>query len=82
MWGRGTLLVMLGGFINAFRIPERWIGAGPLDYFGNSHNIMHVIVVLASWFSILCVLDDVEHAKDRSPELHACAEKSWPFNLL
>lgn len=50
-----------GAAINVFRIPERWIHkkqptekrirtAQPLDYFGNSHNIMHMLSVAAMWF--------------------------------
>jgi predicted membrane channel-forming protein YqfA (hemolysin III family) len=50
-----------GAAINVWRLPERWIHklqptekpirtAQPLDYFGNSHNIMHVLSVAAMWF--------------------------------
>jgi len=76
------MVVMAGGFVNAYRTPERWIGAGPLDLLGNSHNIMHVMVVGATYFSIVSALDDVEHAASRSPELHACAAAAWPMGLL
>jgi predicted membrane channel-forming protein YqfA (hemolysin III family) len=51
----------LGAVLNVYRIPECWIHqlqptekgirtAQPLDYFGNSHNIMHVLSVAAMWF--------------------------------
>lgn len=39
-------LAILGGAIGALRVPERWI-PGRLDNFGNSHHIMHVLVVVA-----------------------------------
>lgn len=37
---------MLGGFIGALRVPEKWI-PGRLDLLANSHHIMHVVVVYA-----------------------------------
>ncbi len=44
---------LLGGAINMLRVPERWFQPddpakpGPLDYWFNSHQIMHVMVALA-----------------------------------
>lgn len=35
-----------GGIIGAMRIPEKFF-PGRFDYFLNSHNIMHVLVVIA-----------------------------------
>ncbi|KAK7067962.1 Progestin and adipoQ receptor member 4, partial [Halocaridina rubra] len=40
------LLAVLGGFIGALRIPEKWV-PGRLDLLANSHHIMHVVVVYA-----------------------------------
>lgn len=37
---------MAGGAIGAMHIPEKWF-PGCMDYYLNSHNIMHVLVVLA-----------------------------------
>ncbi|XP_055847980.1 uncharacterized protein LOC129913378 [Episyrphus balteatus] len=37
---------ILGGAIGAMRIPEKWF-PGLVDYYLNSHNIMHVLVVVA-----------------------------------
>ncbi|XP_006004865.1 progestin and adipoQ receptor family member 4 isoform X3 [Latimeria chalumnae] len=37
-------LALLGGIINVARIPERW-KPGKFDYWFNSHQIMHVLVV-------------------------------------
>uniref|UniRef100_A0A1B0DL79 Uncharacterized protein n=1 Tax=Phlebotomus papatasi TaxID=29031 RepID=A0A1B0DL79_PHLPP len=36
----------LGGMIGALHIPEKWF-PGSVDLYLNSHNIMHVLVVLA-----------------------------------
>ncbi|RWS14955.1 progestin and adipoQ receptor family member 4-like protein [Dinothrombium tinctorium] len=38
-------LPIVGAFISASRIPERW-WPGTFDYIFNSHNIMHVFVIL------------------------------------
>ncbi|XP_064120384.1 progestin and adipoQ receptor family member 4-like isoform X1 [Macrobrachium nipponense] len=40
------LLAVLGGFVGALRIPEKWV-PGRLDLLANSHHIMHVVVVYA-----------------------------------
>lgn len=40
------LLAIIGGAIGATRIPEKWF-PGKFDYFGNSHHIMHILVVTA-----------------------------------
>lgn len=37
---------MFGGAIGAMHIPEKWF-PGSLDYYFNSHNIMHILVVVA-----------------------------------
>ena len=34
----------LGGIVNVSRFPERWF-PGKFDYLGNSHNIMHILVI-------------------------------------
>jgi predicted membrane channel-forming protein YqfA (hemolysin III family) len=53
------LASLSGATMNALRIPERWLHkkqpaaghkAQPLDYWGNSHQVMHVLTVLAMWF--------------------------------
>lgn len=44
-----------GAIINVLRIPEKWFcsphprKAGPFDYWLNSHQIMHILVVWAIW---------------------------------
>ncbi|XP_014211463.1 progestin and adipoQ receptor family member 4 [Copidosoma floridanum] len=40
------LVAVIGGTIGAMRVPEKWM-PGRLDLLFNSHNIMHVMVVLA-----------------------------------
>lgn len=40
------LIAIVGATIGAMRIPEKWI-PGKLDLILNSHNLMHVLVVLA-----------------------------------
>lgn len=37
---------VFGGAIGAMHIPEKWF-PGSLDYYLNSHNIMHILVVVA-----------------------------------
>ena len=39
------LFGILGSLINTSRFPEKWLG-GKLDYLLNSHNIMHIIVLI------------------------------------
>ncbi|XP_071521088.1 progestin and adipoQ receptor family member 4 isoform X3 [Panulirus ornatus] len=39
-------LAVLGGFVGALRVPEKWV-PGRLDLLANSHHIMHVVVVYA-----------------------------------
>lgn len=43
----------VGGVMNVLRVPEKWClpnkgrSTGAFDYFGNSHQIMHILVALA-----------------------------------
>lgn len=41
------ILPIIGAVISATRVPERW-WPGKFDYILNSHNIMHVFVVLGA----------------------------------
>ena len=43
------LIAILGGYIGAVNIPEKWF-PGKLDLLFNSHHIMHVLVVTAVYF--------------------------------
>lgn len=41
------LIAVIGAFIGATNIPERWFPPGACDLFFNSHHVMHVLVVYA-----------------------------------
>ncbi|XP_028670765.1 progestin and adipoQ receptor family member 4-like [Erpetoichthys calabaricus] len=51
-------LALLGGLINITRVPERW-RPGKFDYWCNSHQIMHVLVVGSIMYLHWGVLDDL-----------------------
>ncbi|MBN3316544.1 PAQR4 protein, partial [Atractosteus spatula] len=51
-------LALLGGIINVSRVPER-LRPGRFDYWGNSHQIMHVLVVGSILQLHWGVLDDL-----------------------
>lgn len=51
-------LAVLGGVINITRIPERF-WPGLFDYWCNSHQIMHVLVVISILYLHWGVLDDL-----------------------
>ncbi|XP_037952241.1 flocculation protein FLO11 isoform X2 [Teleopsis dalmanni] len=50
---------ILGGAIGAMRIPEKWF-PGLVDFYLNSHNIMHVLVVVAVYSMHKATLRDFE----------------------
>ncbi|KAK0085403.1 hypothetical protein PV325_005275 [Microctonus aethiopoides] len=52
------LVAVIGGSIGALRIPEKWI-PGHFDLILNSHNIMHVVVILAVWSMHAATLQDI-----------------------
>lgn len=72
MYFLAELLSFLGGAVNVLRVPERWYqttrtrSRGPFDYFGNSHQMMHVLVALAMVFMYTGLLNDLRFFK--SPE--------------
>lgn len=49
----------IGGLINIARIPERWY-PGQFDFFGNSHQIMHVLSVISVLFLHLGVTEEFQ----------------------
>lgn len=66
------LLCTIGAFINVYRVPERWIHtkqaagrvhrvAQPLDFFGNSHNIMHILALITMWNIYVGVTSESDH---------------------
>ncbi|XP_017963020.2 progestin and adipoQ receptor family member 4 isoform X1 [Drosophila navojoa] len=50
---------ILGGAIGAMRIPEKWF-PGLVDFYLNSHNIMHVLVVVAVYSMHKATIKDFE----------------------
>ncbi|XP_028897602.1 uncharacterized protein LOC105214313 isoform X2 [Zeugodacus cucurbitae] len=50
---------ILGGAIGALRIPEKWF-PGFVDFYLNSHNIMHVLVVVAVYSMHKATIKDFE----------------------
>lgn len=51
-------LFVLGGVLGAMYVPERW-APGRLDLAGNSHQIMHVLVVAAQYYMFRGALADL-----------------------
>lgn len=52
-------LACVGGLINIARVPEKWY-PGQFDFFGNSHQIMHVLSVISVLFLHLGVTKEFE----------------------
>ncbi|XP_058977717.1 mucin-5AC [Musca domestica] len=50
---------IIGGAIGAMRIPEKWL-PGLVDFYLNSHNIMHVLVVIAVYSMHMATIKDFE----------------------
>ncbi|XP_053976861.1 progestin and adipoQ receptor family member 4 [Hylaeus volcanicus] len=59
------LIAVVGATIGALRIPEKWI-PGKLDFILNSHNLMHVLVVLAVCSMHAATLQDLAWMTDPS----------------
>lgn len=59
------LVAVIGASIGALRIPEKWI-PGRLDIVLNSHNVMHVMVVLAVCSMHTATLKDLAWISDPS----------------
>lgn len=51
-------LFVLGGVVGAIRVPERW-APGRFDLAGNSHQIMHVLMVAAEYYLFRGALTDL-----------------------
>ncbi|XP_055525535.1 progestin and adipoQ receptor family member 4 [Wyeomyia smithii] len=49
----------MGGVIGAMHIPEKWF-PGSVDIYLNSHNIMHVLVVMAVYSMHQATIQDIE----------------------
>ncbi len=55
-WYLGGITYIIGGIIYITRFPEIKY-PGKFDYFGSSHQLFHIFVVLAAWFHYLGSLD-------------------------
>lgn len=51
LWLAGGAVYIIGGIMYAFRIPERFF-TGKLDIVGNSHQIFHVMIMIACYMHI------------------------------
>ncbi|XP_070509285.1 progestin and adipoQ receptor family member 4 [Chironomus tepperi] len=56
---------IFGGAIGAMHIPEKWF-PGCLDYYLNSHNIMHVLVVVAVYSMHQATVRDIDWMESMS----------------
>lgn len=52
------LVTIIGAFIGATNIPERWF-PGSLDLIFNSHHLMHLLVVYAAYQMHTAVFQDL-----------------------
>uniref|UniRef100_A0A671LKS9 Progestin and adipoQ receptor family member 4-like n=1 Tax=Sinocyclocheilus anshuiensis TaxID=1608454 RepID=A0A671LKS9_9TELE len=55
-------LALLGGLVNIFRLPER-VSPGRFDYWFNSHQIMHIMVILSIMYLHWGMLEDLTWLK-------------------
>jgi adiponectin receptor len=71
-------LYIVGAGIYAARIPEKW-SPGTYDIWGSSHQIFHVLVVLAATSHLVGLLKafDYEHGGRDVGETGAGTGKSW-----
>jgi adiponectin receptor len=58
-------MFLVGALLFMFQAPERW-WPGRLDLWGNSHNIFHVLIVVASTVHFLGVLESMKFWKGRA----------------
>ncbi|KAL7645745.1 UNVERIFIED_CONTAM: hypothetical protein RMT77_002622 [Armadillidium vulgare] len=61
--GRQFIGVFLAAFFYATHIPERFI-PGKFDFFGNSHNLLHIFGISASFQQLKGVLVDMEERRE------------------
>ncbi|GAA5949078.1 hypothetical protein JCM21900_004851 [Sporobolomyces salmonicolor] len=52
----GGALYIAGALLYAERCPERF-APGKLDFFGSSHQIFHVLILLAAWSHFTCITE-------------------------
>ncbi|XP_034943178.1 progestin and adipoQ receptor family member 4 [Chelonus insularis] len=73
------LVAVIGGTVGALRIPEKWL-PGQVDFMLNSHNIMHVIVVVAVWSMHEATMQDIKWMMDPSVCLVSSSTSSSSFS--
>jgi len=64
-WLLGGIFYVAGAVIYAMRIPERWY-PGRFDFCGLSHNIWHIMIIIAALFHFFGSLN-AYHARRLSP---------------
>jgi adiponectin receptor len=72
------VLYILGAGIYAARVPEKW-NPGRFDIWGSSHQIFHVLVVLAAASHLVGLIKgfDYEHSQRTSPVYLTFLHKIW-----
>jgi adiponectin receptor len=73
------VLYIVGAVIYASRVPEKW-APGKYDIWGNSHQIFHVLVVLAAASHLVGLVKafDYEHSQRMGGLEAVSGEKTWP----
>ncbi|KAL5285134.1 PAQR4 family protein [Megaselia abdita] len=71
---------ILGGAIGAMRIPEKWF-PGLVDYYLNSHNIMHVLVVVAVYSMHQATTSDLEWISTYNCNVSVAANSSVYYQV-
>lgn len=61
-WALGGAIYVLGGIIYILRIPER-LKPKTFDYFGNSHNIFHFLILIAAFIHFLGSIQCYQYRK-------------------
>lgn len=68
------VLCTVGAFVNVYRVPERWLHTKqsaarhhrvpqPLDFCGNSHNIMHMLALITMWNIYKGIISEADHIR-------------------
>lgn len=72
------VLYMLGAGIYAARVPEKW-SPGRFDIWGSSHQIFHVLVVMAAASHLVGLIKgfDYEHSQRTEPVYLTFLHKLW-----
>jgi adiponectin receptor len=73
------LLYIIGAYLYAARFPER-ISPGTFDIWGSSHQIFHVLVVLAATTHLIGMVKafDYEHSQRNGAVSLTFLHKVWP----